>query len=81
MSQVSTATVCFSALCRRSEAEQTLDRHFAHTLTPLSELFLFLILIHASQRIVRLGGAVDDDGCNLIVAQLLWLDAADPEKV
>ena len=33
------------------------------------------------QRIIRLGGAVDDDSCNLIVAQLLWLDAADPEKV
>mmetsp|Transcript_7981 Transcript_7981/g.29528 ORF Transcript_7981/g.29528 Transcript_7981/m.29528 type:complete len:215 (+) Transcript_7981:3052-3696(+) len=33
-----------------------------------------------SQRIIRLGGAVDDDSCNLIVAQLLWLDAADPEK-
>jgi len=24
---------------------------------------------------------VDDDSCNLIVAQLLWLDANDPEKV
>ena len=23
---------------------------------------------------------MDDDGCNLIVAQLLWLDANDPEK-
>lgn len=33
-----------------------------------------------SQRIIRLGGAVDDDSCNLIVAQLLWLDANDPEK-
>ena len=33
-----------------------------------------------SQRIIRLGGAVDDDSCNLIVAQLLWLDAADPTK-
>jgi|TARA_B110000003_G_scaffold276360_1_gene322419 ATP-dependent Clp protease protease subunit len=33
-----------------------------------------------NQRIIRLGGAVDDDGCNLIVAQLLWLDANDPEK-
>ena len=32
-----------------------------------------------SQRIIRLGGAVDDDSCNLIVAQLLWLDAADPK--
>jgi len=34
-----------------------------------------------SQRIIRLGGAVDDDSCNLIVAQLLWLDANDPEQV
>jgi ATP-dependent Clp protease protease subunit len=33
-----------------------------------------------SQRIIRLGGAVDDDSCNLIVAQLLWLDAADPTQ-
>ena len=28
---------------------------------------------------VRLGGAVDDDMANLIVAQLLYLDSADPE--
>jgi ATP-dependent Clp protease protease subunit len=34
-----------------------------------------------NQRIIRLGGAVDDDSCNLIVAQLLWLDATDPKKV
>jgi len=32
------------------------------------------------QRIVRLGGAVDDDMANLIVAQLLYLDAADPKR-
>ena len=31
------------------------------------------------QRIVRLGGAVDDDMANLIVAQLLYLDASDPK--
>jgi len=31
------------------------------------------------QRIIRLGGAVDDDMANLIVAQLLYLDAADPK--
>jgi len=30
------------------------------------------------QRIVRLGGAVDDDMANLIVAQLLYLDSANP---
>jgi ATP-dependent Clp protease, protease subunit len=33
-----------------------------------------------TQRIVRLGGAVDDDMANLIVAQLLYLDSADPER-
>ena len=32
------------------------------------------------QRIVRLGGPVDDDMANLIVAQLLYLDSADPGK-
>merc|ERR1711920_374773 len=32
------------------------------------------------KRIVRLGGAVDDDMCNLIVAQLLYLDSHGPEK-
>lgn len=33
------------------------------------------------QRIIRCGGAVDDDMANLIVAQLLYLDAADPNRV
>ncbi|PNH04944.1 ATP-dependent Clp protease proteolytic subunit 5, chloroplastic [Tetrabaena socialis] len=32
------------------------------------------------QRIVRLGGAVDDDMANLLVAQLLYLDSADPKR-
>ena len=32
------------------------------------------------QRIVRLGGPVDDDMANLIVAQLLYLDSAEPNK-
>lgn len=32
------------------------------------------------QRIIRVGGGVDDDMANLIVAQLLYLDAADPNK-
>lgn len=32
------------------------------------------------QRVVRLGGAVDDDMANLIVAQLLYLDSVDPKK-
>ncbi|MBA0859761.1 hypothetical protein Goshw_010406 [Gossypium schwendimanii] len=31
-------------------------------------------------RIIRCGGAVDDDMANIIVAQLLYLDAVDPEK-
>jgi ATP-dependent Clp protease protease subunit len=29
------------------------------------------------QRIVRMGGPVDDDMANLIVAQLLYLDSTD----
>jgi ATP-dependent Clp endopeptidase proteolytic subunit ClpP len=32
------------------------------------------------QRIVRMGGAVDDDMANLIVAQLLYLDSISPKK-
>lgn len=32
------------------------------------------------QRIVRLGGAVDDDMANLLVAQLLYLDSADEKR-
>ncbi|MHB1653273.1 MAG: ATP-dependent Clp endopeptidase proteolytic subunit ClpP [Desulfitobacteriaceae bacterium] len=31
-------------------------------------------------RIIFLGGAIDDDVANLIVAQILFLDAEDPEK-
>jgi ATP-dependent Clp protease protease subunit len=32
------------------------------------------------QRIVRMGGPVDDDMANLIVAQLLYLDSAAANK-
>lgn len=32
------------------------------------------------QRIVRMGGPVDDDMANLVVAQLLYLDSADSKK-
>lgn len=32
------------------------------------------------QRIIRMGGAVDDEMANLIVAQLLYLDALDETK-
>lgn len=32
------------------------------------------------QRIIRLGGAVDDDMANVLVAQLLYLDSVDPKK-
>lgn len=32
------------------------------------------------ERIVRLGGAVGDEMSNLLVAQLLYLDSADPDK-
>lgn len=33
------------------------------------------------QRIIRCGGPVEDDMANIIVAQLLYLDAIDPTKV
>ncbi|MGI6316989.1 MAG: ATP-dependent Clp endopeptidase proteolytic subunit ClpP [Christensenellales bacterium] len=33
-----------------------------------------------NDRIVFLGGAIDDDTANLIVAQLLYLEAQDPDK-
>lgn len=36
--------------------------------------------VYRLQRIVRLGGAVDDDMANLLVAQLLYLDSVDPKK-
>jgi ATP-dependent Clp protease protease subunit len=44
------------------------------------ERFQSVITQLFSQRIVRLGGAVDDDMANLIVAQLLYLDSVDQEK-
>jgi ATP-dependent Clp protease protease subunit len=33
------------------------------------------------QRIIRCGGPVEDDMANVIVAQLLYLDAIDPNRV
>lgn len=33
------------------------------------------------QRIVRLGGAVDDDNSNLLVAQLLYLDSIGKKDI
>nr|CAD1833222.1 unnamed protein product [Ananas comosus var. bracteatus] len=36
--------------------------------------------LSACRRIIRCGGAVDDDMANIIVAQLLYLDAVDPTK-
>ena len=36
---------------------------------------------HAAQRIVRMGGPVDDDMANLIVAQLLYLDSTGKEDI
>lgn len=35
----------------------------------------------AVQRIVRLGGAVDDDNSNLLVAQLLYLDSIGKKDI
>ena len=43
--------------------------------------FWGMVLSGGQQRIIRCGGAVDDDMANLIVAQLLYLDAADPNRV
>ena len=44
------------------------------------ERFSQVISLLFQQRIVRLGGSVDDDMANLLVAQLLYLDAADQKK-
>jgi ATP-dependent Clp protease protease subunit len=46
----------------------------------LAERFQSVITQLFQQRIIRCGGAVDDDMANLIVAQLLYLDAADPNR-
>ncbi|XP_002963649.2 ATP-dependent Clp protease proteolytic subunit 5, chloroplastic [Selaginella moellendorffii] len=46
----------------------------------LQERFQSVITQLFQHRIIRCGGAVDDDMANLIVAQLLYLDAADPKK-
>ncbi|KAA3475118.1 ATP-dependent Clp protease proteolytic subunit 3, chloroplastic [Gossypium australe] len=46
----------------------------------LSYYFLVLVVSLNVKRIIRCGGAVDDDMANIIVAQLLYLDAVDPEK-
>ena len=43
-------------------------------------MFLGLRVCRRLQRVVRLGGAVDDDMANLLVAQLLYLDATDKKK-
>ncbi|CAI5977636.1 unnamed protein product [Closterium sp. NIES-64] len=47
----------------------------------LQERFQSVISQLFQNRIIRCGGAVDDDMANLIVAQLLYLDAVDPTKV
>jgi ATP-dependent Clp endopeptidase proteolytic subunit ClpP len=46
----------------------------------MSQWLLLLLLSLCLQRIVRMGGPVDDDMANLIVAQLLYLDSADQTK-
>eukprot|EP00245_Coleochaete_scutata_P001070 TRINITY_DN1129_c0_g1_i1.p1 TRINITY_DN1129_c0_g1~~TRINITY_DN1129_c0_g1_i1.p1 ORF type:complete len:338 (-),score=56.30 TRINITY_DN1129_c0_g1_i1:30-1016(-) len=46
----------------------------------LMERFQSVISQLFQNRIIRLGGAVEDDMANLIVAQLLYLDAVDPNK-
>lgn len=46
----------------------------------LQERFQSVISQLFQHRIIRCGGAVDDDMANLIVAQLLYLDAVDPNR-
>ncbi|EPS73902.1 hypothetical protein M569_00853, partial [Genlisea aurea] len=46
----------------------------------LQERFMSVISQLFQYRIIRCGGAVDDDMANIIVAQLLYLDAVDPTK-
>ncbi|MQM15576.1 hypothetical protein Taro_048520 [Colocasia esculenta] len=47
----------------------------------VQERFQSVISQLFQHRIIRCGGAVDDDMANIIVAQLLYLDAVDPNKV
>eukprot|EP00262_Sarcandra_glabra_P022090 TRINITY_DN961_c0_g1_i1.p1 TRINITY_DN961_c0_g1~~TRINITY_DN961_c0_g1_i1.p1 ORF type:complete len:342 (+),score=58.16 TRINITY_DN961_c0_g1_i1:138-1028(+) len=46
----------------------------------VQERFQSVISQLFQHRIIRCGGAVDDDMANVIVAQLLYLDAIDPNK-
>lgn len=46
----------------------------------VQERFQSVITQLFQYRIIRCGGAVDDDMANIIVAQLLYLDAVDPTK-
>nr|AFK46598.1 unknown [Lotus japonicus] len=46
----------------------------------VQERFMSVISQLFQYRIIRCGGAVDDDMANIIVAQLLYLDAVDPNK-
>ncbi|XP_021772403.1 ATP-dependent Clp protease proteolytic subunit 5, chloroplastic-like [Chenopodium quinoa] len=46
----------------------------------VQERFQSVITQLFQYRIIRCGGAVDDDMANVIVAQLLYLDAVDPTK-
>ncbi|XP_004300444.1 PREDICTED: ATP-dependent Clp protease proteolytic subunit 5, chloroplastic [Fragaria vesca subsp. vesca] len=46
----------------------------------VQERFQSVISQLFQHRIIRCGGAVDDDMANIIVAQLLYLDAVDPKK-
>lgn len=60
--------------------------HILVTFDPLSNCFFvywqfFLVYNWFLKRIIRCGGPVDADMANFIVAQLLYLDAVDPNKV
>ncbi|KAL3639626.1 hypothetical protein CASFOL_017533 [Castilleja foliolosa] len=47
----------------------------------VQERFMSVISQLFQYRIIRCGGAVDDDMANIIVSQLLYLDAVDPTKM
>ena len=57
----------------RSTAE---NRHICYALKPRA-----CLVSTPQQRIVRLGGPVDDDMANLVVAQLLYLDSAGGKDI
>jgi hypothetical protein len=89
------AALCFAARPLVRSAAQGTRRALRSASRGLATLLLLLLppatplVIHSpphapphpmQQRIVRMGGPVDDDMANLIVAQLLYLDSASADK-